>query len=115
MTADTSPSMPSFFVPDCPGASAEDMYQKLRKQTELRMGRPPSRRRIAEIWTRRGNVDCVTTVGAPDPISGDTVTAIFDMGPHQPFVVCRRNPSNPHDQSCEVLGCNAYSISEFSS
>jgi hypothetical protein len=113
--ADTSPSIPAFFVPGCQGRSAEDMYQKLRKQTALRMERTPSPRRIAEIWTRRGNVDCVTTVGAPDPISGDIVTAIFDMGPHQPFVVCRRNGGTPHEELFEVLGCNAYSISEFSS
>ena len=115
MTADTSSSLPRFFVPGQQGQSAEETYQTLRKQTEQRMGRPPSRRRIAEIWTRRGNVDCVTRVGAPDPISGEIVTAIFDMGSHQPFVVCRRHPGHHPEQSCEVLGCNAYSISEFSS
>jgi hypothetical protein len=114
VSAGSSSSLLPFFVPDCHGRSAEDVYQQLRKQTELRMGRTPSRRRIMEIWTRRGNVDCITTVGAPDPISGDIVTAIFDMGPHQPFIVYRRDPRDPQKQSCEVLGCNAYSISEFS-
>jgi hypothetical protein len=106
--------MTAFFIPVCNGQAGEGVYQHLRKQTEVRMGRAPSRRRIRELWTRRGNVDCVTTVGAPDPIWGDIVTAIFDMGSHQPFVVYRQHPSNPTEQTCEVLGCNAYSISEFS-
>jgi hypothetical protein len=105
--------MPPFFIPNRQGRSAEDAYQKLRLQTETRMGRMPTSRRIVELWTRRGNVDCVTTVGAADPICGDIVTAIFDMGPHQPFVIYREHPTLPDEQACEVLGCNAYSISEF--
>ena len=79
--------MTAFFFPDGPGKAGEDVYQRLRKETESRMGRPPSRRRIMEVWTRRGNLDCITKVGDPDPISGAIVTAIFDMGPHQPFIV----------------------------
>jgi hypothetical protein len=105
--------MTSFFIPSAPGRSGEDAYNELRVQTELRMGRPPSKRRIMEIWTRRGKVDCITKVGAPDPISGDIVTAIFDMGSHQPFVVYLQQPDSRGRDSCEVLGCNAYSISEF--
>lgn len=105
--------MTAFFIPAGSGQAGEDAYQQLRKETEARMGRPPSRRRIKELWTRRGNVDCITTVGAPDPICGDIVTAIFDMGPHQPFVVyCEPAGPAPEDR-CEVLGCSAYSVSEF--
>jgi hypothetical protein len=37
------------------------------------------------------------------------------MGPHQPFVVYRQHASDPHQQLCDVLGCNAYSVSEFGS
>jgi hypothetical protein len=105
--------MAAFFIPTAEGPAGERTYQHLRRQTELRMGRPPTKRRIMELWTRRGNLDCVTIVGAPDPISGEIVTAIFDMGPHQPFVVYRQHPDNPNQQSCDVLGCNAYSVSEF--
>jgi hypothetical protein len=106
--------MTQFFVPTNEGHAGETAYQLLRQQTQEQMGRPPSQRRILELWTRRGNVDCITKVGAPDPICGDIVTAIFDMGPHQPFVVYRQQPDNPQEHSCEVLGCSAYSISEFS-
>jgi hypothetical protein len=102
-----------FFIPTAQGRAGEDAYQELRRQTEVRMGRPPARRRIRELWTRRGSVDCITTVGAPDPISGDLVLAIFDMGPRQPFIVYRQDPAHPLLPGCDVLGCSAYSISEF--
>lgn len=106
--------MTAFFIPHSHGPAGEDAYEELRKQTEVRMGRPPSRRRIMELWSRRGSIDCVTTVGLPDPIWGETVTAIFDMGSHQPFVVYRQHPGNPREHTFEVLACNVYSISEFS-
>ena len=100
-------------MPRNEGRSGEDAYQRLRQRTELSMGRAPAHRRISELWTRRGSLDCVTTVGAPDPVSGDMVLAIFDMGPHQPFIVYRHDPADPAQPACEVLGCSAYSISEF--
>lgn len=107
--------MVAFFIPTGVGEAGERSYQRLRRQTELRMGHAPNQRRIMELWMRRGNVDCVTAVGAPDPIWGDIVTAIFDMGSHQPFVIYRQHPTDPQRQSCDVLGCTAYSVSEFAS
>lgn len=103
----------AFFIPSTAGGTGEAAYQRLRRRTELRMGRAPARRRIAELWTRRGNLDCVTTVGAPDPVYGELVLAIFDMGPQQPFIVYRADPANPEQPACEVLGSSAYEISEF--
>jgi hypothetical protein len=105
--------MPPFFMPMGDGKAGEHAYQQLREQVESEMGRPPTRRRIMELWSRRGNLDCVTAVGAPDPVRGGIVTAIFDMGPHQPFIVYRKHDTDPQQQSREVLGCNAYSVSEF--
>jgi hypothetical protein len=105
--------MTPFFIPTGDGQAGEEAYQQLRRQTELRMGRAPRQRRIMELWIRRGNLDCVTAVGAPDPVWGGTVTAIFDMGLHQPFVVYRQNPTDPQEPSYDVLGCYAYTVSEF--
>ena len=105
--------MAAFFVPTAEGRAGEEAYQRLRQRTEVRMGRAPARRRISELWTRRGRLDCITTVGAPDPVYGDMVIAIFDMGPHQPFIVYHHDPADPQQPACEVLGCSAYSISEF--
>jgi hypothetical protein len=114
MPIESGELVPQFFIPAEHGAAGERAYERLRHRTELQMGRPPSRRRISELWTRRGNRDCITAVGAPDPISGGTVVAIFDMGPHQPFVSYRQLSDDPRQQACDVLGCSAYSVSEFS-
>ena len=105
--------MDTFFIPTGAGSNGETTYQRLRLQTELRMGRAPSHRRIRELWTRRGSLDCVTTVGQPDPVCGELVIAIFDMGHGRPFVVYRQDPIDPETSTCEVLGNNAYEVSEF--
>lgn len=105
--------MPAFFIPTGDGQTGEQAYQQLRRRTELQMGRAPRQRRILELWTRRGSLDCVTTVGAPDPIWGGIVIAIFDMGAQQPFIVYRQHPADSQQQLCDVLRCSAYSVSEF--
>ncbi len=107
--------MTAFFIPglsDDPHL-IEAAYGDMRRQIELDMGRRPSTRRISQLWTRRGSVDCVTEVGMPDPLRGGIVIAIFDMGSHQPFVVWRQVESNGDDGAREILGCNAYSVLEF--
>ncbi len=38
--------------------------------------------------------------------------AIFDMGPHQPFVIWRESDA-VRDGVREILACNAYSVLEF--
>ena len=65
------------------------------------------------LWTRRGAVDCITQVGRRDPLRGGTVIAIFDMGPHQPFVLWWQQELGSSNEVREVLGCNAYSVLEF--
>ena len=111
--------MASFFLPGVSDASAaENAYRSMRDELAVSLGRPPSSRRIHELWTRRGRTDCVTEVGTPDPISGDTVVAIFDMGSHQPYVIWHdppdaRNDIPAPDATYEVVGCNAYSVREF--
>ena len=107
--------MTAFFVPGLKGdiRAVDQAYGKMRRQLELDMGRRPSARRIVSLWTRRGAVDCITEVGRPDPLRGGTVIAIFDMGPHQPFVVCWQQEPGSGDAAREVLGCEAYSVREF--
>jgi len=105
----------AFFIPGNVGdaRASESAYAEIRRQTELAMGRRPSSRRIVSLWTRRGAIDCTTEVGRRDPLRGGTVIAIFDMGPHQPFVVWWQQELRSGDAVCEVLGCNAYSVLEF--
>ena len=105
--------MTEFFIPGVSdGTGVEHAYADMRRQIELDMGRRPSARRIRQLWARRGKVDCFTEVGMHDPLSGGTVMAIFDMGPHQPFVVWRQS-FGARDGVREILGCNAYSVLEF--
>jgi hypothetical protein len=111
--------MTAFFIPgvadDDKGRGLEHAYSNIRKRVELDMGRRPRSSRIAQLWARRGSLDCVTEVGMPDPLCGGTVMAIFDMGPHQPFVVWRQPDKGIGDGLCEVLACTAYSVLEFDS
>lgn len=131
--------MAAFFIPgisdDDGGRIRERAYVEMRRLVELDMGRRPRPSRIAKLWTRRGSLDCETEVGQPDPLRGGTVMAIFDMGPHQPYVVWRgpdtgagarggagteigdgalsANGTEIGDGLREVLGCSAYSVLEF--
>jgi hypothetical protein len=105
----------AFFIPgisdDAP--VIENAYRDLRRRIELEMGILPCARRIVKLWARRGSVDCVTEVGKRDPLRGGTVIAIFDMGPHRPFVVCWQQVLGTGQGVREILGCNAYSVLEF--
>jgi hypothetical protein len=105
----------AFFIPGIAGdpTALESAYVEMRRQTEVDMGRRPSSRRILSLWTRRGAVDCITEVGTPDPLRGDTVIAIFDMGPNQPFVVWLQRELGSGDEVQEVLGSHSYSVLEF--
>jgi hypothetical protein len=105
----------AFFIPGIIGDERrlEAAYDKLRQAIELELGRLPRAERIFRLWSRRGSVDCLTEVGLPDPLRGGTVVAIFDMGPRQPFVVCRQEQPGGRDGIREMLECNAYSVLEF--
>jgi hypothetical protein len=105
----------AFFIPGIDGDERriEDTYRKLRAAIELELGRLPRAQRIFRLWSRRGRTDCITEVGRPDPVRGGTVIAIFDMGPHQPFVVCRQREPGSRSGVREILGSSAYSVLEF--
>lgn len=107
--------MGTFFIPGIGKDRhvAERAYADMRAQLEAELGRGPSVRRIAKLWTRRGNVDCVTEVGNPDPVRGGVVLAIFDMGQQRPFVVWWRADDGPTTGAREILGPHAYSVVEF--
>jgi hypothetical protein len=109
--------MTAFFIPGLTdqGRAAEDAYAQMRTAVELDIGRRPSGRRILQLWSRRGGLDCRTEVGRPDPVHGDMVMAIFDLGRQQPFVVHRQATAGGADGIREVLDCRAYAVLEFDS
>jgi hypothetical protein len=107
--------MTAFFIPGVVGdaGNVEHAYGEMRSRIELELGSLPSARRIFRLWARRGRVDCITEVGGRDPLHGGVVIAIFDMGPHDPFIVCRQEQLGSREGVREVLGCHAYSVLEF--
>lgn len=109
--------MTTFFIPGVGGdpTSVEGAYRDMSGVIELEMGHRPSARRILRLWTRRGSMDCITEVGSSDPLRGGTVMAIFDMGPHRPFIVWWQPDAGRPDGVREILGCNAYGVLEFDS
>jgi hypothetical protein len=109
--------MTTFFIPGYGSDPRvlEGAYRDMTGVIELEMGHRPTTRRILRLWTRRGSTDCVTEVGHPDPLRGGTVVAIFDMGPHQPFVIWWQSDAGGRVGVREILGCNAYAVLEFDS
>lgn len=107
--------MGTFFIPETGEDQqlAEHIYARLRAAIELELGTRASGRRIAKLWTRRGGTDCITEVGAPDPLRGGIVLAIFDMGQHRPFVVWTRLPGHAPSDVRDILSHHAYSVVEF--
>ena len=109
--------MTAFFIPGVGNDPdvVERAYGEMRKHVELELGHQPSTRRILKLWSRRGSIDCVTEVGASDPLRGGTVMAIFDLGAHQAFVVWWQPDGGVPDAVCETLDHNAYAVVEFES
>lgn len=105
--------MTAFFIPGMSGVrqAIEEAYDQMRRGVEAETGLRLCDRRIMQLWSRRGGIDCRTEVGRPDPVSGGTVLAIFDVGPRQPFVV----RLDAQGSACEVLSSHAYSVTEFES
>jgi hypothetical protein len=105
----------TFFIPGITDdqRTIELAYRELRRGIELELGRAPRTQRIFRLWSRRGHLDCVTEVGRPDPLRGGTVIAIFDMGTHQPFVVCHQQRPGSREGVREILASSAYSVLEF--
>jgi hypothetical protein len=47
------------------------------------------------------------------PGAWGAMMAIFDMGPHRPFVVWRHADDRMRQGVREMLACNAYAVAEF--
>jgi hypothetical protein len=85
--------MTTFFLPglDAANGEAEAAYASIRETVAVGTGHVSRERRIWRLSSRRGGRDCVTEVGLPDPITGELVIAILDLGTHMPFAVYTRD------------------------
>jgi hypothetical protein len=59
----------------------------MRRAARARTGYEPQADRIFKLWCRRDGVDCEAEVGKPDPVSGQTVLAILELGRHGPYLI----------------------------
>ncbi|MFL5825924.1 MAG: hypothetical protein ACJ76V_05320 [Thermoleophilaceae bacterium] len=104
---------PAFFVPghDVPD-QGEAAYAVIRDTVAISTGHVPRDRRIWRLSARRGGRDCITEVGAPDPLTTELVVAILDLGTHQPFVVYSRC-GHGGDEIEELQIRQVYEVFEF--
>lgn len=105
--------MPAFFIPEpgLEGTSDEVAYAALRKDVREGTGHEPYATRIFKLSYRRGGADCEVEVGKPDPLSGQTVVAILDLGRHGPYLIeCRPPRGQRHRHLVEKP---VYAVTEF--
>ena len=76
-----------FFLPGVLASGAEEEYLRLQECVERETGSPPDARRIRQLTCRVAGRDCTIEVGQPDPVEGDAVVAILDLGRHRPYGV----------------------------
>ena len=114
-TAGSDRTVSTFFIPGTgeDRQLAERAHADMRASLQRELGTPPSARRSAKLWTRRGGTDCIIEVGVPDPLRAGVVLAIFDTGQHRPFVVSWRPHGSPPTGVPEVLDHHAYAVVEF--
>ena len=105
--------MTRFFVPDCNGTSAADRYDAIRQAAEEQTGHRPTEKRIAALTSRREGRDLETAVGAADPVCGETVLAILDLGRHLPYLV-HCGSTDPTAQQL-LISKPVYDVTEFTS
>ena len=105
--------MTAFFIPelDPDGPSEADVYAAIRLSARAHTGHDPQSERIFKLWSRRGGLDCEAEVGRPDPVCGETVLAILDLGRHEPYLI---QCGSPGDRGRQVLVRKpVYSTTEF--
>jgi hypothetical protein len=99
----------AFFVPELEqrDATAEDAYEAICDAAHEENGHAPRDRRIFKLSFRRGGVDLEAEVGEPDPVGGETVLAILDLGRQLPYVIrC--------DGGAQIVVVgNVYAVTEF--
>jgi hypothetical protein len=103
----------AFFIPELEGSGreAERVYAEIRQKAHTHAGHPAQPERIFKLWFRRDGVDLEAEVGKPDPVSGDTVLAILDLGRHSPYLI---HCSPRRGSATQVLVSKpVYEVTEF--
>jgi rhodanese-related sulfurtransferase len=104
----------AFFVPglDALAEDAEHAYSEIRDEASASMGRAPQPERIFKLWFRHEGADLEAEVGKPDPVRGDTVLAILDLGRSSPYLIYCRTGAGSATQM--TVSKPVYDVTEFS-
>lgn len=107
----------TFFVPRLLDDQPDDetAYAAICERATADTGHVPQASRIFRLWSRRGGADCITEVGLPDPVHGEVVLAILDLGRGLPYVIHCGCPGSESDAIREQIGRHVYSVTEFAS
>jgi hypothetical protein len=100
----------AFFVPGTTARSREREYGRLQECAMRSTGFPPLECRIEQIACRIGGKDCTIAVGQPDPVDGQKVVAIIDLGRHLPYGVFTTADA---DAPAHLVGKKIYSMTTF--
>jgi hypothetical protein len=111
-SADPAATTP-FFIPGV-GSTKDSLEReliRLHRCAETMTGKAPGVRRIQRIDCRHEGIDRVFEVGRPDPIAGDDVLAIVELGRHLPYCVFTTADANA---PALLVGPSVYTVTEFS-
>jgi hypothetical protein len=108
--ASSSPRDPgrTFFVPGVEPGEQERAYARLRDEVRAQTDRVPHPRRIFSLDCRLGGRDGQLAVGAPHPVGGADVLAIFDVGGEDRYAVLADG-----ETGATRLGKHVYAVAEF--
>jgi hypothetical protein len=111
----TETAVTAFFIPELDplDASTEGAYAAIRQAAKAETGHAPREDRIFKLWFRRGGADIEAEVGKPDPIHGQTVLAILDLGSRRPYLIHCGRAGGPTTQI--IVGKPVYAVTEFAS
>ncbi len=96
---------------DAQDKRAEAVYLELRERSQTVVGSPARPRRIFKLGCRLDGHDREIEVGRPLPPGSDLVTAIFDHGREEAFVV---HTAAEGARGELRIGGPVYSVTEFS-
>lgn len=106
--------MTAFFIPGSGAAvgEAEKTYARIQEGAQAHTGRPPRPLRIFKLSFRHRGADLEAEVGKPDPLGGETVLAILDLGRESPYLIhCGSSQGSTRQL---LVRKPVYSVIEFS-
>lgn len=99
-----------FFLPGTPPRRQELEYDRLLQCAQRATGSTPVDVRIHRLGCRLGGRDCTIEVGELDPIDGEQVVAIVDLGRGLPYgVFTTADPDSPALR----VGKHVYAVTRF--